>query len=60
MLDLGGMRKAELVRFATSLLEELYTHNRTALWLVLEEADVFAPQQPIQRRATDPVKLGSR
>jgi hypothetical protein len=47
VLDLGAMRKAELVRFATPFLEELYTHNRDPLWLVLEEADVFAPQQPM-------------
>lgn len=47
VLDLGAMRKAELVRFATAFLEELYVANRTPLWLVLEEADVFAPQQPM-------------
>lgn len=47
VLDLGSMRKAELIRFATAFLEELYTANRAPLWLVLEEADVFAPQQPM-------------
>ena len=46
VLDLGAMRKAELIRFAAPFLEELYTHNRDPLWLVLEEADVFAPQNP--------------
>lgn len=46
VLDLGQMRKAEMVRFAVPFLEELYTHNRDPLWLVLEEADVFAPQNP--------------
>ena len=46
VLDLGAMRKGELLRFATAFLEELYTHNRAPLWLVLEEADVFAPQNP--------------
>lgn len=47
VIDLGAMRKAELVRFATAFLEELYTANRDPLWLVLEEADVFAPQNPM-------------
>lgn len=47
VLDLGAMRKAELIRFATPFLEELYTANRRPLTLVLEEADVFAPQQPM-------------
>lgn len=46
VIDLGSLRKAELVRFARPFLEELYTINRDPLWLVLEEADVFAPQQP--------------
>ena len=46
VLDLGAFRKAEMVRFASAFLEELYTHNRDPLWLVLEEADVFAPQNP--------------
>jgi len=47
VLDLGAMRKAEMIRFATPFLDELYTLNREPLTLVLEEADVFAPQQPM-------------
>jgi len=41
------MRKAEQGRLVADLLEYLFTHNRDALWLVLEEADAFAPQQPM-------------
>ncbi len=51
VLDLGAMRKAEMIRFVTPFLEELYTHNREPLTLVLEEADVFAPQQPMADNA---------
>jgi hypothetical protein len=47
VLDMGQMRKAEQARLVADLLEYLFTHNRDALWLVLEEADAFAPQQPM-------------
>jgi len=47
ILDMGQMRKAEQARLVADLLEYLFTHNRDALWLVLEEADAFAPQQPM-------------
>ncbi len=47
VLDLGLMRKAEQARLVGDLLEELFTKNRDPLWLVLEEADAFAPQQPM-------------
>jgi ribosome-binding protein aMBF1 (putative translation factor) len=46
VLDLGEMRKPEQARLVTDLLDHLFTVNRSPLWLVLEEADVFAPQQP--------------
>lgn len=48
VIDLGELRKGELIRFSTDLLSELYTRNRAPLWLVLEEADVFAPQMPMR------------
>jgi ribosome-binding protein aMBF1 (putative translation factor) len=47
VLDLGLMRKAEQARLVADLLDYLFTHNREPLWLVLEEADAFAPQQPM-------------
>jgi hypothetical protein len=47
VLDLGQMRKAEQARLVADLLDYLFTHNRDPLWLVLEEADSFAPQQPV-------------
>jgi ribosome-binding protein aMBF1 (putative translation factor) len=47
VLDMGAMRKAEQARLVADLLDYLFTHNREPLWLVLEEADAFAPQQPM-------------
>src|SRR5271170_1842867 len=47
VLDLGQMRKAEQARLVADLLDHLFTTNRDPLWLVLEEADAFAPQQPM-------------
>jgi len=47
VLDMGQMRKAEQARLVADLLDYLFMHNRDPLWLVLEEADAFAPQQPM-------------
>src|ERR1700730_2991458 len=47
VLDLGEMRKAEQAHLVGDLLDHLFTVNREPLWLVLEEADAFAPQQPM-------------
>jgi len=47
VIDLGLMRKAEQARLVADLLEELFAKNRDPIWLVLEEADAFAPQQPM-------------
>jgi hypothetical protein len=47
VLDLADMRKAGIIRFATAFFDELYAANRDPLWLVLEEADLFAPQNPM-------------
>lgn len=47
ILDMGLMRKAEQARLVADLLDYLFTKNRDPLTLVLEEADAFAPQQPM-------------
>src|SRR5581483_1548417 len=47
VVDLGLMRKAEQARFVADLLDELFAKNRQPLTIVLEEADAFAPQQPM-------------
>jgi uncharacterized protein len=47
VLDMGQMHKAEQARLVADLLDYLFTHNREPLWLVLEEADAFAPQHPM-------------
>src|SRR2546423_1432975 len=44
---MGEMRKAEQARLVADLLDHLFTVNREPLWLILEEADAFAPQQPL-------------
>ncbi len=47
VLDLSLFRKNEQVRFMTDFAERLYLKNRSALHLVLDEADAFAPQRPM-------------
>lgn len=44
VIDLSLFRKAQMVRFMTAFAEKLYHSNREALHLVLDEADMFAPQ----------------
>ncbi|TAM90615.1 DUF853 family protein [bacterium] len=51
VLDLSGMRKGEQVRFMTDLAERLYHRNRAPLHLVLDEADLWAPQRPMPDHA---------
>lgn len=48
VLDLSLLRKGEQVRFMTAFAERLYHRNRAALHLVLDEADLFAPQRPMR------------
>src|SRR3984885_2378021 len=43
----GPNAEGEQARLVADLLDYLFTHNREPLWLVLEEADAFAPQQPM-------------
>lgn len=52
VIDLGAMRKAEQNRFVGDLLDELFARNRAPLTIVLEEADAFAPQQPMNDDST--------
>lgn len=46
VLDLSLFRKAEMRRFVTAFLVRLYHRNRHPLHLMLDEADLFAPQRP--------------
>lgn len=47
VLDLSLFEsKAEEVRFVTAFLDRLYRKNTQPLLLVIDEADVFAPQRP--------------
>jgi hypothetical protein len=41
------MRKAEQARFVADSLEYLFAQNCDPLWPILEQADAFAPQQPM-------------
>jgi hypothetical protein len=47
VLDLSAFRKMQQVRFMTDFAESLYRRNRTAVHLILDEADAFAPQRPM-------------
>lgn len=45
VLDLSELSKAAMRRFTTDFLERLYLANREALHVVVDEADVIAPQR---------------
>lgn len=45
VIDLSLFRKNEQVRFMTDFAETLYHDNRSALHLIVDEADAFAPQR---------------
>lgn len=47
ILDLSLLRKAAVIRFMTAFAETLYRVNRKPMHLMLDEADVFAPQRPM-------------
>jgi hypothetical protein len=47
VIDLSLFRKGEQTRFVTDFAETLYHKNRTALHLIVDEADAFAPQRPM-------------
>lgn len=46
VVDVSDLVKSRLIIFATAFLNSLYQHNRRALWLVAEEGDILAPQNP--------------
>lgn len=48
IIDLSQFRKAQTKQFVVDFGERLYQRNREALHLVLEEADMFAPQRPMK------------
>lgn len=45
LFDLFKMGEGEMVRFATDFARRLWTKNRDALHIFLDEADLFAPQR---------------
>lgn len=45
ILDLSSMRKSEQRSFMTAFAETLYFKNREALHLIIDEADLYAPQR---------------
>jgi len=47
IVDLSEMLIGERHRFVTDFAEALYRDNRSPLHLVIDEADEFAPQQPL-------------
>lgn len=46
ILDLSLFRKGEMHRFMIAFAETLYRINREPLHILLDEADLFAPQRP--------------
>jgi hypothetical protein len=47
VLDVSDMTMGARVRFMTGFLDELYRANRQPLTLVIDEADLFAPQRAL-------------
>ncbi|MBN1253962.1 MAG: DUF853 family protein [Deltaproteobacteria bacterium] len=45
VLDLSTLSKNAMRRFMTDFAEELYKKNRNAISVILDEADMFAPQR---------------
>lgn len=48
VIDLSLFRKGEQVRFMTDFAEILYHRNRSAVHLIVDEADAFAPQRAMR------------
>lgn len=48
VIDLSLFRKAAQARFMTAFAETLYHKNRLPLHLIVDEADLYAPQRPIK------------
>jgi len=53
VLDLAGLDRTEQATFVADFVDYLYQHNYTPLHIVVDESDLFAPQQPArdQQRA---------
>lgn len=47
IVDVSEFSTGEIVRFLTAFFEALYTKNRAGIHLVLDEADIMAPQNPM-------------
>ena len=47
IIDLSEFLVSERTRFMTAFAEHLYRHNRSPLHLIIDEADEFAPQNPL-------------
>lgn len=47
IIDLSEFLVGERTRFMTDFAEHLYRHNRSPLHLIIDEADEFAPQNPL-------------
>lgn len=58
ILDLSPFSKNERRRFVADFLERLFQRNRDAMHVVLEEADLFAPEGKL-KRAGDEQMLGA-
>jgi uncharacterized protein len=57
VLDLSLLRKGEAIRFMEAFAERLYHRNRQALHLFLDEADAWAPQNPLPGTQTAKVEV---
>lgn len=51
VLDLSGMTMGGRTRFVRDFLEAAYHYNKASLYLVIDEADLFAPQRPLPDQA---------
>jgi hypothetical protein len=47
IIDLSDMSNAAQIRFLTDFFERLYEKNKKPLHLILDEADMMAPQNPL-------------
>lgn len=48
VLDLSTLSKSATRRFAADFIERLYHRNRQALHVIIDEADLFAPQRTVR------------
>lgn len=51
VLDLSSMTMGGRTRFVRDFLEAAYHYNKASLYLVIDEADLFAPQRPLPDQA---------